>query len=65
MFTLMVYMVKSPGNPVLFNQSDNDFDTPEVFPDKCATIVQSSLPKKLLNHLFEDYNCTILNINIF
>ncbi len=25
-----------PGNPVEFNQSDDDFDTPEVFPDKCA-----------------------------
>ncbi len=30
----------SPGNPVEFNQSDVDFDTPEVFPDKCTICIR-------------------------
>ncbi len=30
----------SPGNPVEFNQSDDDFDTPEVFPLLCAICIQ-------------------------
>ncbi len=30
----------SPGNPVEFNQSDGDFDTPEVFPLLCAICIR-------------------------
>ncbi len=31
----------SPGNPVESNQSDDDFDTPEVFPDhsRCYVLI--------------------------
>ncbi len=30
----------SPGNPVKFNQSDDDFETPEVFPLLCAICIR-------------------------
>ncbi len=30
----------SPGNPVKFNQSEDDIQTPEVFPDKCAICIR-------------------------
>ncbi len=29
----------SPGNPEQSNQSDDDFDTPEVFPNKCTILL--------------------------
>ncbi len=33
----------SPGNPVEFNQSSDDFKTPEVFPILCAICFRSSV----------------------
>ncbi|ROJ25241.1 hypothetical protein DPX16_20054 [Anabarilius grahami] len=34
--------LKNPGHPVEFNQSDDDFKTLEVFPDKCSICIESS-----------------------
>ncbi len=33
---------KSPGNPVKFNQSDDDFETPEVFLLLCVICIRRS-----------------------
>ncbi len=30
----------SPGDPVQFNQSDDDFDTTELFPNKCTICIR-------------------------